>query len=63
MQVRRHASEPFVGTVFVTLYLGSIYSTRMGALVLVHDLYANALETDALDALQEQDNHLALVLS
>ena len=48
---------------FVTLHLGSIYSTRMGALVLVHTLDANALEADALNAPYEQANHLTLVFS
>ena len=48
--MRRQAREPFVGTLFVTLHLGHIYSTRMEALVLVYDIDANALEADALDA-------------
>jgi hypothetical protein len=55
--------NPSMELCFVTLHLGNIYSTRMGALVLVHALDANALEADALDALQEQDNHLVLVFS
>ncbi len=55
--------NPSLELCLVTLNLGGIRSTRMGALVLVDALDANALEADALDAQQEQDNHLSLVFS
>jgi hypothetical protein len=55
--------NPSLKLSFVTLHLGSICSTRMGALMLVHTLDVNALEADALDAPHEQANHLALVFS
>ena len=48
--------NPSLELCFVTLHLGTIYNTRMGALVLVHTLDANALEADALDAPHELAN-------